>query len=443
MKNSVALWLAPLFALTPHQAASAQEISGFSTESIINKPSCTPHATPLTTASAPAGISAPVPPPIPYCPPGGKPVYTETVEPYADTNEDYTASLYYNVTSTSVLYYEGSNTYLTGGTGTGNPTAAGTYSYQNPVAGVYTEVTGHYVDFFYIASAGEYYDPYGYSLTNGEGGDTDGSGYWFSVFVYGTYLAEAQVLLGESFDSQNYSTNYQGPTAQTITYQAFIPPNNVPGPPPAANLSCVSAVYAGDNRTTASGTAAFNPQIGSYRGLQQVSVGVGGLTSITSTTAPPIDIAGYSFAFNSKVLVNGLIPDTAYNYDYLGQCNAATIDEWAPDSTANFIPPFVTYSNGGSNVTLTGREKNPISSVALSIVWNHNIVLTEPTPSDLHVSGNFTATCYPAHELTVGYTDVATWNPSSNSLPYITACLTNAVPVSINLNTDIPLYAAP
>jgi len=53
--------------------------------------------------------------------------YQRLVEAYMDTEEDYTASLYYDVTSASASYFQGSATPLATATITGNPSATATY----------------------------------------------------------------------------------------------------------------------------------------------------------------------------------------------------------------------------------------------------------------------------------------------------------------------------
>ena len=77
------------------------------------------------------------------------------------------------------------------------------------------------MNFFYISGANAYYDPYGYSdyfndsgFTNGSTDGSYGDGYWFQVNVYGTYVAEAAVLLGETISMLNHNTptNQSGQT---------------------------------------------------------------------------------------------------------------------------------------------------------------------------------------------------------------------------------------
>lgn len=252
-------------------AAPAQEISGYSTVGTVN----------VCTGWFGCGFNK---------------TYQAEVSAYVDTEEDYTASLYYDVSSDSALYYEGSPSALTSGSVTGNPSASGSYTssggvlpntgstcyeslalppYQgsttycsNITPGLYTEATDHVVDFFYVTSLGEYYDPYGFSQASGGGGyDSD---FWFNLDVWGTYLAEASVVLGETYDSSsnNTNSNLQGPVTDSALFQSFIPPDYVDGP---GITQCTPDIYAGDNR-------GFNPALGSYRAMQGVTVGIGGYT---------------------------------------------------------------------------------------------------------------------------------------------------------------------
>jgi len=114
--------------------------------------------------------------------------------------------------------------------------------------------------------------------------------------VYGTYLEEASVILGEDWDASNQSNgdNYQGPTIEGLTYQAFIGPEWINGPgilaPPKHSLLCNPDIYAGDNRT-------FNPALASFRIMQAISVGVGGETDITPANAPLLRRQGGPMSF--------------------------------------------------------------------------------------------------------------------------------------------------
>ncbi len=106
---------------------------------------------------------------------------------YSDTEEDYTASLYYNIETANAVYYEDSNTPLNSQDLSGNPSQALSYNYAYPANGdgIYSETTAHLLDFFYITSIGEYYDPFGYSATNGEGDGNWDSGFWFYAMLTG------------------------------------------------------------------------------------------------------------------------------------------------------------------------------------------------------------------------------------------------------------------
>ena len=368
--------------------------------------------------------------------------YSLVLQAYADTEEDYTASLYYDVQSTSASYFDGSPTPLATGTLTGNPHAA--FSMSTPSvnlpgsqasiswpSGVYSEVTNHAVDCFFVVSLGEYYDPYGYSLTGEPNGDYN-SGWWYSVDVYGAYIAEASIVLGQDFDASNDPTkDYQGQAVETVLYQAFIPVDNVPGPP-AAN--CSSVVYAGDNR-------GFSPNLKSFRAMQQISVGIGGYTLINPSNAPPAEATGWTYQFASSALQNGVIPQTAYNFDYLGQCLSSGVNAYAHAPTTTMPEPSVSYNGGNDTAaTLQGAAYIPVPLWSFPIVWNNYVVLSEPNPTTLSVGGSYEFTCYPQHELSVGFHDVAQWAPTYNTLPYISACLAGGLSVkSGGISSTIPL----
>jgi hypothetical protein len=400
--------------LLPIFGAKAQSFSGFSTVSIIQ--TAPPKPTPLTTGTQPNLVVPPL-------------RSVSAVEAYADTEEDYTAALYYDVTSQSVLYYGGNETTLGGETFNGNPTATGSYLSYYPSPGMYTEVTAHVADFFYIASYGGYYDPYGLSIVNNDpDGDYD-SGYWFYVQVFGTYVAEASVILGEDYDSgQNNPGNYTGPSEINNLYQAFIAPDYVSGPTAA---SCFSNVYAGDNR-------GLNPQGGPFRGFQQVVLEVGGLTGVS---IPPAQATGYTFQFASSVVQDGVIPNSAYNYDYLGKCSASGINAYGHASTAQMVVPPVSYSGANSSTThFTASISNPVPLYAFPINWDASLNLSE-AGTTLTAQGYFHVDCYPTHELSVGGVDVATWVPTSNSLTNISLCLAGSGSIQKNYSQSIPLIA--
>jgi hypothetical protein len=359
---------------------------------------------------------------------------------YADTEEDYTASLYYNVQNTNAIFSGGSNTVLASAAFSGNPSAAGEYWYSGtpirqigqpatPFAqALYTAVTEHIVDFFYISALGEYYDPYGFSVMNGDGGyDSD---YWFSLDVYGLYIAEAAAVLGESYNSTNASNgDYQGPAMESILYQAFIPPDWVTGPPA---VSCPNNIFAGDNR-------GFNPLLGSYRVMQGIAVGIGGLTTINL----PAQATGWTFQFSQNVLQNNVIPATAYNFNYLGQCSSNGVNAYGHASTAGMTPPLANDTGISSTTTFSGSSGNPVPLISFPINWNATVTLSEPSVADLNVAGVFTGTCYPAHEISVGETDVMEWMPPANNIGYITACLAGFNPVTELISSNIALAPFP
>ena len=128
------------------------------------------------------------------------------VAAYIDTQEDYTAQMYYDVQSASSVFQGGSQTALSNfQTAVGAPTAAATYLTLWSGNALYTEATAHIVYFFYVASSGAYADPYGFSTTSNDGDYN--SGYWFSVYS-NLYVEIASIILGESFDSMNSRSAY-------------------------------------------------------------------------------------------------------------------------------------------------------------------------------------------------------------------------------------------
>lgn len=439
MKNAITrtlfVMLGVIMALSG--TAQGQEISGFSTVDGIDKCTglgCTRPSLPRT--------------------------YYAEMSATIETEEDYTASLYYDVSSVSAAYFSGSATPLISGSITGNPTANATYGIPSAglpgtvttsftlaalppttgsrtfidslTPGIYTEVTDHVVDFFYVTSVGEYYDPYGFSLVNGDGGYD--SGYWFSVTVYGTYIEEASVIVGETYDSDDDNGNsaLQGPSITTASYQAFIPTDWVPGP---GSPTCLNDIYAGDNRS-------FNSAITSYRAMQAIQMGIGGLTSVNSTNAPPAEATGYSYEFSQNVLVGNEIPIQTYNFNYLNECSPLGINDFGHAPTSDMLPPKAVYS--GSNSTSTEfccSASNPVPLISFAIDWDVPLTLTETSASDLHVTGTLNADCFPAHEVSVAGTDVATFMPTAYTLSHITGCLGGANQIHQAISSDITLTA--
>ncbi len=385
-----------LFGLT----ARGQSISGFSTVGEIR------------TFSSKKGVITPI-----------------FIQAYSDTQEDYTASLYYNVAAQSALFYEGNQTPVVSQFYQGNPSASGSYNLPSGVtsqAGMYTVVTNHYVDFFYVASAGQYFDPYGFSVVSSDGGDDGyGSGYWFYLYA-ALYVVEAQALVGQSFGSVNHNPSLlTNPGITSVMYQAFIPPDYVGGPPGA---TCLRNIYSGDNR-------GLNPAGGSYRALQQVVVGYAGLT----VNSPPVQATGYTYRFSTSVVQNGQIPASAYNYAYLGQCSSSGIDAYGHASTSNMVPPVVTYAGASTSVQLSGSASDPVPLWSFSIDWNYTVNLVQTGTFNLHASGTYSNDCYPAHELSVQSVDVYNYVPAANDLATVSLCLAGVGSLNGQISKDIPI----
>jgi hypothetical protein len=415
-----------LIVCTHAKASHAQEISGFSTVSVGR------YST---------GGNNDVPAVQNRAAPGAQPaVITNSkleVASYIDTQEDYTASLYYDVSSASSVFQGGSQTASGSFAITGNPSATATYLAPWNGNALYTEATNHIVDFFYVTADGEYSDPYGFSTT-GDDGDYD-SGYWFSVYS-DLYVAVASIVLGQSYDSTNSQVGtYIGQETVTVLYQTFIPPAWVPGPAAPLQTNCYPDIYLGDNRS-------WNPALASYRAFQQISVGVGGETDVNPFNAPPAQDTGWTYEFSQNVLVNNQIPDAAYNYDYIGDCSASGINLYGHASTENMVSPGVVYNGTEStSTTFSGSAADPVPIAAFPVDWDATVTLTEPNvaPAVLHASGSLSGTCYPAHEVSVGTTDVAEYPPYSNSTLYIAACLTAGRVSLQTINQDIPLSLIP
>lgn len=225
MKRIVQFLSIALFIVFAFNRAKAQEIWGMSTISFDT----------VTVYPQPEGVTIgrrpPNPGPCRKCP------HWREVSAYADTEEDYIASLYYDVTSNSAIYMGGNSYASASNSFTGNPSASGSFSTE-PLTGSHSnfayELTDHIVDFFYVSSYGAYYDPYGFSVVlnpNDPSEDYD-SGYWFSVVVYARYVTEASIVLGEDMDAgtDTWGYNFQGPNVETLMYQAFIPPDWIVGP---------------------------------------------------------------------------------------------------------------------------------------------------------------------------------------------------------------------
>ena len=225
----------------------------------------------------------------------------------------------------------------------------------------------------------------------------------------------------------------------TALYQDFIPLDFAYGPTAPLQTNCFPDIYAGDNRT-------WNPALGSFRAFQQVSLGVGGDVSVNPFNYPPAQETGFTYEFSPNVLVGGAIPDTAYNYDYYGKCSAlgVNLDGHAP--TTEMVSPGVSYVGTQSTSTLFyGSASNPVPLAAFPIQWDVPLTMTEPNvaPAILHVAGSLSATCFPAHEVSVGATDVAQWMPLSETSAYIAACLlAGRVPLR-TINQDLPLSPIP
>ena len=342
------------------------------------------------------------------------------VEDYVDTEEDYTASLYYNVEGVSA-FYGPAGQLINAGDLPGNPSS--TYAlynaYSNDQAnadGIFSEFTDHYLDFYYFSPSG-YYDPYGYSLTGGVDGDWD-SGFWLQVYVYGTYLQEASVLLGETYSVLNHNTPNSGAgtgnaRAFSVLYQAYIPNEWVYGASDGIDCANPTRIYQGDNRGP-------SVNLGSYRAFQQITLGVGGLTL---PSQPGTEDTGFSHRFAADSLDGqGVhLSQAALQDPVTGDCHY--LEAVGKASTSSMTYPTPSYNGGTASTNFVGAAGNPLEP-SPSIDWNANINVTESTPTTLSVSGTITHDCYPSHEISVGQNEVYSFAaPLDASVTTIGLCL--------------------
>jgi hypothetical protein len=108
-------------------------------------------------------------------------------------------------------------------------------------------------------------------------------------------------------------------------------------------------------------------------------------------------------------------------------------------------PGIIYNGTASTSTTLSGIVTNPVPLAAFAISWDAPLTLTEPnvTPPVLQVNGSLSGTCYPAHEVSVGTTDVAEFSPASNLSGYIALCLgAGSVPLK-TINQSLPLSLIP
>lgn len=413
-----ALQVVVLIAFSISTRLYAQSITGYSVMADVYARCTGINAVPIT---APLGSTLPsvtpsssarLPPPISY------PQCPVAAQAYFDTEEDYTAAMYYNVQNvTSVFRPDGSVFQTVNVQGTSSAKGSVNQSYIALGAatdGIFTETTDHYLDLYYVVN-GSYYDPYGYSLLNGGMNGDWNTGFWLNVYVYATYIAQVAVLLGETYSSLNHSTQNAGsstgnPRRFSALLQVYIPSEwdygNIEGGCPNVNR-----IYAGDNRSQST-------SLGSYRAFQQLTLGVGGLTL---PSQPGAQDTGYTHEY---------YPDSLDSNNHFLQAALASqpspchyLEAIGKATTAGMQRPTPQYSGGTSSTQFIGHAGNPLVSYAPAIDWNASISLSEPTTTDLKVGGAITHDCYPAFELSVGQNDVYAFTPPANDTFYIANCL--------------------
>ena len=72
---------------------------------------------------------------------------------------------------------------------------------------------------------------------------------------------------------------------------------------------------------------------------------------------------------------------------------------------------------------LSGSASNPLPFYSFPITWNMAISVNDTTASSPTAYVVASHTCYPAHTVTVNNTTIYNYQPSSNSLTYLTSCL--------------------
>ncbi len=363
---------------------------------------------------------------------------------YSDTEEDYTASLYYNVETENGVYYEDSSTPISSQDLPGNPSISLAYTYIYPANGdgIYSENTAHLLDFFYVTSIGEYYDPFGYSATNGEGDGNYDSGFWFYVDAYGQYITEASVLLGETYSVINHNSPGSGnpstPSAKnySVVMQTFIPGNNAEAPykpfPLSSLPSCGPERYAGFPLGYFEGDSrGSNPNLGSYRSFQQIMLGLGGSVPLGGG----VQDTGYTHLFDADAIANGIISQAALADTVQGDCHYLIAQGKA--DTKSMIRPQASGQGGSSvSTTLQGSTGNPLAPSG-AIQWNAQVTLTQTSPTTVNVTGTMFHKCFPAYELSIGGTDVDYQPPANSDFSTIFTCLAGFGAVTDPINRQI------
>jgi hypothetical protein len=360
----------------------------------------------------------------------------------SETEEDYTAALYYDVQTATAEYYNISNTPLS--TATTQPSygnAENLLSYEYPAAnadGIYSEDTLHYLNFFYVTADDGYYDPYGFSqYTDGEGDGEYGDGYWYYVNVIGLYIQEASVLLGQTTGVLNHNSPHSGnpstPSARSysVLLQTFIPGNNAEAPydpPPFCGATQYDSLpigyFQGDNRGS-------NPDLGSYRTFQQVTLGLGGV--VPPTTG--VQDTGYTHLYAQDAITNGVISQAAMADQTQGDCHYLIYEDKA--TTAGMTRPSATGSGGSTaSTTLQGSAGNPLAPSG-TILWNAHVSISQSSPTTVNVVGTMLHKCFPAYELSVGGSDVDYQPPTSSSFATIAACLAGVGEVTEPFSTQL------
>ncbi len=159
------------------------------------------------------------------------------------------------------------------------------------------------------------------------------------------------------------------------------------------------------------------PTLGSYRTLEQVTLGLGGVTPPTTG----VKDTGYTHLFASDAIQNGLITQAAMEYTATGDCHY--LIRIGKAGTDTMTTPSA-YGSGTSSAytALSGQAGNPLAPSG-AISWNGTVRLTQTSPTTVHVTGSLYHKCFPAYEVSVGNSDVVYAPPSSSDFTPIAFCL--------------------
>lgn len=207
----------------------------------------------------------------------------------------------------------------------------------------------------------------------------------------------------------------------TVAYSSYIPVDHITGPG-----SCYYVVPTGSLLTyfIYKGDGGY----GSYRTTESASFAPA--TLAVSNFFPMTGITR-QYAFGSPAngsTLSYLDEDGVPNDCYLWNDTAQ-----APYS--NFTYSSYNYQTNVGALTFSGNASNPLETTLAAIDWSMTTFIDLSNPSQPMASVTYNHTCYPAHQVKVGASNtvVYSYTPPSNTLPYITSCLT----MGVNLLTEV------